>query len=165
MENFSTYGTSTAWSESPACEWGEVTDTTPLLQLKQRARRSLDASAFPGLVITREVSENEEHRRVISDILSRFAAEGAIARTTMHAAQCFIEALPRDRRLPTLAPDGDGGVVLAWEVPRDGRTLITLSDWIAYAVARAGTRYAEYLDDMPFDGVLVPDDLLAIIPT
>ncbi|MCM3563716.1 hypothetical protein [Hydrogenophaga intermedia] len=81
----------------------------------------------------------------------------------MRAAQGFINALPRGRTLPKLAPDGEGGVVLAWEVPNRGRTLITIADWEAYAVSDAGTKQAQYFDDMPIDGI-IPDSLLSVIP-
>lgn len=164
MDDFGGSDTSTGFDFSPTSIWGEFSHPATLPRPRKRhvARRS-DASALPGVAITADVTENEEQRRTLIGILSRFALEREISRTSMHAAQCFVEALPRSKTLPKVSPDGDGGVLFAWSVPGDARTLITVADWMLYAVARAGTLDAQYFEDISFDEGVIPDELLAVI--
>jgi len=117
------------------------------------------SDALPGEVMTEEVLENENQRRILIGIFGRFAAEDQISRATARAAEKLIDALPRDAVLPVVSLDGEGGVVMAWALPGRARTLATLADGVLWVVARAGTPQAEYLPETPFDGVL-PDGLL-----
>lgn len=158
MYDFSGYSGSTTWDSI-----GEFADASYAPRVQRPSKRRAEASALVGVAITAAVTKNEEERRTIADILSRLAVERYISKTSMHTAQCFIEALPQGKHLPKISPDGEGGVLFAWAVAGHGRTLITLSDWMAYAVADAGTPAARYLSDTPFEGVIA-DELLAVIP-
>ena len=60
-------------------------------------------------------------------------------------------------------PDGEGALTLAWSVPGQGRTIVTVADGTLYVVGNAGTLHATYLPDVDFTGAL-PEDLLALIP-
>lgn len=128
-----------------------------------RMRRRGSVGALPGIVITAEISENEEHRRTLRGMFARLTSGRLLSQDAMYAAEGFLEALPRHKQLPRVAPDGEGGLLMAWDVPGEGRTLITVGDWVLYAVARAGTAQAHYFDDTPFEEV-IPDELLAAIP-
>jgi hypothetical protein len=130
---------------------------------RRGSRSDSTASAFPGVAITPAVAENQERRRVLLQVIGRFAAEGQISRTTLHAAEAFLEALPQTAQLPKVAPDSEGGVLMAWSVPGQPRTLITVADCTLHAVARAGTAQAAYFPDIPFDGT-VAREVLDLIP-
>lgn len=160
MNEYRSFGTSVDRDYAPASMWAGF-DEMPVLRPPMQ-RQAKPSSALPEAVITDEISENEQQRRTLSSILARFAAERQITRTSMHAAEAFIEALPRVKKLPKVAPDGEGGVLMAWE-RRQGRTLVTVADWMLYVVAKAGTPWAFYLDDMTFDEN-IPSDVLTVIP-
>jgi hypothetical protein len=96
-------------------------------------------------------------------VVSRLLAAGEISRTTFHAVAAFVEALPRSKCLPKVTSDGEGGLTMAWTVPGQNRTLITLADWTLYAVFQAGSPEAEYLPDVPFAGIIA-DEILTVIP-
>lgn len=161
MNQFASAGTATSFMPDLFGSWTEL----PRPLWKARGRRGTTSiSAFPGLAITAAVSEDEQNRRTLNSVLIRFASERLITRTTLRAAECFIEALPRGRKLPKVCPDEEGGLTMAWDVPGRGRTIITLSEWMVYAVANAGTLDSQYFDDSPFDGGVIDDEILTVIP-
>jgi hypothetical protein len=86
-----------------------------------------------------------------------------ISHASLTLAEEVLEALPRAKRLPTVSPDGEGGLTLAWSVPGKGRTLVTIAEDALCVVGNAGTQQAAYLPDIAFIGAL-PDELLALIP-
>jgi hypothetical protein len=164
MDEYRSFDTSTDTDYAAPSAWAELYEQAPARRAPTRQGwRASTTSALPGVAITPEVSENEQHRRTLLSVLSRFAAERSITRTTMHATESFIDALPRGKQLPKVTPDGDGGLLMAWDVPNQARTLATIADWMVYTVVRAGTPQAMYFEDMPFDGVIA-DQLLAVIP-
>jgi hypothetical protein len=149
---------------SISTESANVAERTAIRPRPARIRPSASSlSALPGVAITAEVSASREQQRTLAGIFWRLQATKRISPTTYQYAQWFVRALPRDYRLPTVSPDGDGGLQMAWEVPNSGRTLITLNDSVICGVAGAGTPGASYLDDVSFDGV-IGDAFLAIIP-
>jgi hypothetical protein len=162
MDDYTSYGTSTDVDYAAPSVWAEFYETPRRSPQPKRATRS-GTNALPEVVLTEEVSENERKRRTLAGIFAKFAADKEITRSTMYAAETFIEALPRNKDLPQVAPDGEGGLTLAWTVHGHGRTVIALADWMLYPVARAGTNQALYLNDAAFSGV-IPDDVLALIP-
>lgn len=151
-------GTAAEWSSPSA--WADVVRIVLPIARKRNQR---DASALPGEAITAAISENERQRRTLVGILVRMAAARDITRTAFHTAESFLDALPRNKGLPKVIPDGEGGLVMAWAFPGQPRTLVTLADWTLYPVVRAGSPQAAYLPDTPFDGV-IPDEVLAVIP-
>ena len=126
-------------------------------------KRSSTAAALPGQAITAAVVELQERRRTLIGVIARFANEGEISKPTLQAAVAFLDGIPNLSVLPKVAADSDGGVLMAWSVPGQARTLVTVADGMVHAVARAGTAEATYFPDMPFDGT-VPAEVLQIIP-
>ena len=161
---------STAWEEtgpsSAGGGWRHALDSSAFM-IKEVERApapsALDSGAFPGELLTEAVADNVDDRRVLWRIFGKLAKGERITRRTLVSLQGFLEALPRAKRLPTVSPDGEGGLTLAWPVPGQGRTLVTVADDRLYTVGNAGRLQATYLPDVDFTGTL-PDELLALIP-
>jgi hypothetical protein len=127
---------------------------------------SVFMSDFPvlaGVAITDQVLQSLRDREILDAVLRRLVDQGTVTRDSQRAAMSFVGALPVDKQLPRVAPDGDGGVLMAWDDLNDGSTVITVSEGMIYPVARAGTANVEYLNDMHFYDV-VPEAALSIIP-
>lgn len=122
-----------------------------------------DSGALPGELLTEAVAANLEDRRVLLGVFRRLAGDASITLPTHVSLSKFLEALPRAKRLPTVSPDGEGGLTLAWPMHGRGRTLITVANGILYVVGNAGTAQATYMPDVDLKGTL-PDELLALIP-
>lgn len=151
-----------AFSHSPARQFRSRADPRRCANRVTNPENFL-ATALPGERLTAAVMQNHEQRRVLLRVLARFGAEGMISMSTLQAAELFVQAFPRGKQLPIVAPDGDGGVLMAWAVPGQGRTLVTVADSMLFVVSRAGAPDAEYLPDLTFDGVIA-EEVLAIIP-
>ena len=143
---------------------GVATDSSAFgVAAPQPTQATVSAEALPGEALTPAVSANIDERRTLQGVFRTFARYGAIGQGTLASLERFLDALPRAKHLPTVAPDGEGGLTLAWAVPGHGRTLVTVEDSTLYVVANAGTHGAHYLPDLDFAGAL-SDELLALIP-
>jgi len=65
--------------------------------------------------------------------------------------------------MPKISPDGEGGLLMAWETHGD-LVIAVLDGWRIHLVAAATTPHARYLDDLPFDGEQIPKAILESIP-
>lgn len=79
-------------------------------------------------------------------------------------AQRFLTALPSNRELPKVAPDGEGDVLFVWEPPQ-GDCIVTVQHNLLHMVDRPGTRFAAHFDSVPFAGFHIPISILHAIPT
>lgn len=123
-----------------------------------------DHAVIPGQAISKTLMERERTLRSLTNMISQFADEGfswptgepvRVSPITAEAAYRLLELLPDKIALPKVAPDEDGDLVFAWET--DGRTdLLVVDGWQLHAVANAGTRQAQYYDDIDFGGKVLP---------
>ncbi len=122
------------------------------------------------------VEYGPNHSRQSSDIrlgpllrlVGRFRDEGypcdmdsevsRITPETAEAASQFLRLVPQNSALPKIAPDGENGLVMAWDL-LDGLVLLTIDGWVLHAVAAAATPWARYYDDMSFDGHTIPSKI------
>ncbi len=79
-------------------------------------------------------------------------------------AQGFLEVLPTDRELPRVAPDGDGGLYMAWENPGQPTVVVGIVDNEVYGVVAPGTPESRHIPEEEFDGENVPPEILTAIP-
>ena len=86
-----------------------------------------------------------------------------ISNLTCGYAEKFLAVLPKGKVLPKIAPDGEGGLVMAWEAP-EATTLITVDGAYLSAVFGAGLPHAIYIDPIIFDGPRIPNEILHVIP-
>jgi hypothetical protein len=75
----------------------------------------------------------------------------------------FLSALPSNRSLPKVAPDGEGDILFVWEPP-NGNCVVTVEDQMLHLVDQPGTRYVEHVDAVPFYGRRIPISILRSIP-
>lgn len=79
---------------------------------------------------------------------------------TVVNSKCFLDILVKESiPLPKIAPDGDGGIIFAWENSKKSM-LVALQDNLISFVNNAGTPKAVYKDDLLFDSNTIPKDLM-----
>ena len=83
---------------------------------------------------------------------------------TSRTAQRFLEVLPPDRELPRVAPDGDGGLYMAWEKLGQTTVVVGIVDNAVYGVVAQGTPKSRHIPEEEFDGENVPPEILSVIP-
>ncbi len=83
--------------------------------------------------------------------------------TSRHARR-FLEALPFDRQLPKIAPDGDGGLYMAWERKDEPTVVVGVTEDVLYAVVGPGTPESRHVPEVKFDGTSIPSAILSVIP-
>jgi hypothetical protein len=83
---------------------------------------------------------------------------------TSRTAQRFLEVLPPDRELPRVAPDGDGGLYMAWGKPGQPTVVVGIVDNAVYGVVAPGTPQSRHIPEQEFDGENVPPEILSAIP-
>jgi hypothetical protein len=136
-------------------------------------RHSVSIAALPGDALTREAIGREERRRALISLVYRFAIHGlswtadqtaTIPPATAVVAEAFFDALPANKALPKISPDGEDGLMMVWEGSGDP-LLVTLDGVRLHAVIAATTPYAEYLNDVPFDCWEIPAAILTAIPS
>jgi hypothetical protein len=126
-----------------------------------------DVAVHPGEFLSPAVVERERMRNMLITSIHRFAAETAeayrITPETAEAAVALIKAFRNSMQLPKIAPDGEGGLMAVWEGEYPPIALV-VDNWKMHIVTGAATAHAEYFDDLPFDGVHLPKELLDFVP-
>lgn len=82
---------------------------------------------------------------------------------SVEAAIAFLRKLPFDCQLPKAAPDSDGDIMMVWET-LDYTMLLTIAKWRLHAAVDPGTSRSEHIDNVPFDGDLIPARILSRLP-
>jgi hypothetical protein len=83
---------------------------------------------------------------------------------TSRNAQLFLDLLPTDRELPKVAPDGDGGLYMAWERPGRPTVIVGVTGDRLFAVVNPGTAKSRHVPEARFDGSSIPGPILDVIP-
>ena len=78
-------------------------------------------------------------------------------------AQRFLKALPSNRELPKVAPDGEGDLLFVWEPPH-GNCIVTVQNNLLHMVDGPGSPYAEHIDAQDYSGDRIPIAILHAIP-
>ncbi len=125
-------------------EWVEYGDHAPIF----------DIGVMPGERATPDALANYRQRELLASVVQKFEKHAVVSSVSHEAAITFFDALPRSAPLPKVAPDGDGGLLLAWTLKSGARTLVTIDGWTLHCVSRTGTEMAEYSDDLAFDGTI-----------
>ena len=114
-----------------------------------------------------------EKRSALKDLITGLTKEpfswspddGELVRPeTSRTAQRFLEVLPTHRELPRVAPDGDGGLYMAWEKPGQTTVVVGIVDNAVYGVVAPGTPKSRHIPEEEFDGENVPPEILSVIP-
>jgi hypothetical protein len=132
----------------------------------------LAADTLPGEALSPEAVERQRKRRQLIALITRFASDGlswnadyrtALSPDTALAATAFFLRFGDAFQLPKIAPDGEGGLMLVWEGHGDP-IVGAIDNWRLHLVAGAGTPHAHYIDDVPFDGENIPEQISRRIP-
>ncbi|MQA23452.1 hypothetical protein [Rugamonas rivuli] len=127
----------------------------------------LDVAVHPGEFLSAAVVEREKTRDMLITSIRRFASETSdayrLTSETADASVALIKALRNSMRLPKIAPDGEGGLMAVWEGEHPVIALV-VDNWKMHMVTGAATDQAEYFDDLPFDGIRLPKEILEFIP-
>lgn len=129
-------------------------------------------AVLPGEAITPEVLDRRKEREMLLSLIHSFATEGfsrsfesdgKITSDTAEASKLFFGLLPFDAQTPAILPDGEGGLVVAWE-RSSNPTILIIDDWHLHVIKNATTPQAEYFENLPFDGENIPNAVLKAIP-
>lgn len=111
-----------------------------------------DAAVVPGQAASQSALEDESKRADLVRLALRFATEGfswglgtraIISRDTFRAFQVLLKNLPPGARLPRIAPETDGSLLLHWETAAHG-VLAVLEGWTLHLVEAPATPHAKY---------------------
>jgi hypothetical protein len=86
-----------------------------------------------------------------------------VSEESAKTARRFLKALPPNRELPKIAPDGEGDVLFVWEPPH-GNCIITVQRDLLHLVDHPGSPYAAHVDEQMFTGYRMPVSVLHAIP-
>lgn len=134
------------------------------------ARIETSLSGTTSAVVRRDRSGLEARLQLLRDFAAYGLswADGAQAKITgasRATAEAFLRALPDNKSLPKLSPDGEGGVMMVWEA-HNRTLLVTADESVLHTVFAAATPDAVYLNDIPFNAAkTIPREILDAIPT
>jgi hypothetical protein len=121
----------------------------------------------PGEAITQDIVERNKRFRAALSLISDFERDGfswsnssprKISPETALAAKNLLRSLGAGADLPKLAPDSEGTLAMVWE--RGNASVLILVDGDVLHLARnAATPQATYLDNLPFDGYEIPEEI------
>jgi hypothetical protein len=122
--------------------------------------------------ISSEILEYEDRKVQLQTIIDELAREApswdaepvTVDVNVVATAQRFLRALPTNRELPQVAPDGEGDLLFVWETPH-GNCILTVQNDVLHLVDNPGTQYAEHIDAQQFVGRRIPVSILHAIPT
>lgn len=131
-----------------------------------------NVAVLPGEAATVDAINREKARDALIELVQRFYSHGLswnaegnvkISSHTANSATEFIRLLPSYVALPRISPDGEDGLLMAWECSNN-LVIAVLDGRCIHLVSAATTPHAQYLDDIPFDGKQIPDKILKLLP-
>lgn len=137
-----------------------------------------DASLYgPGVKhvvygdLSSESLEYEDRKVRLQTIIEQMVVEApswdgepaTISNEAAETALRFLKALPSNRELPKVAPDGEGDVLFVWEPPH-GNCIVTVQGGLLHMVDRPSTVNSEHIDGQRFAGYRIPISILHAIP-
>jgi hypothetical protein len=162
-------------AEERISRWWSRRATSPLVEIERREELTLqeplpvDVAALPGRNLTMELLEREAEKRKLKSLIEHLFHQPLswgldeptkLTWGTQLATLRLIDLLPDDIALPQVAPDGEGGIALHWEMPDHRHHLGGVDGWRLHFVLDAGQAHARYLDDVQFNGDAIPDVVL-----
>ncbi len=131
-----------------------------------------DAGAYSGEIATLPAAARERTILTLRGLLHRFQTIGfshgvgqqhKISRSSEEAANAILACLPENRSLPTISPDDEAGVIMAWK-SNTKTVLLTVDSWTLHLVRAPASSNSDYIDDVFFDGDTLPNEVVAAIP-
>lgn len=121
--------------------------------------------------ISSAILDYEDRKLLLRTIIDRMVKDAPSWDSngaTVHAlsastAQRFLSAIPANRELPKVAPDGEGDILFVWEPPQ-GDCIVTVQHNLLHLVDQPGTRFAAHIDGQQFAAFHIPISILHAIP-
>ena len=126
-----------------------------------------------GIAATKDALRREQDRSAMCATIDKFARHGLswshydstrITQETRASANVLVSSLSQSKQLPKIAPDGDGSLMLLWENGNQS-VLLTVDGWKMHVVFSPATPAATYIENIPYDGVTLPSEVFAAIPS
>ena len=114
---------------------------------------------------------HERTRQALMKLVFSFKTEGlsfddrheyVADSVSAEAAVAFIRHIPKEYRLPKVAPDDEGDIIMVWE--DDKTALLNVEGWKLHFVANPATPNSEHFPEVNFDGEAIPYALLDRLP-
>ena len=166
-------GPTPRWTPGKGLHGGIWTSwTSELFNYQGITASVVDAAVYPGRAVDDKTLTKERERAALGRLIERFRVEGfswsgsdgTINDATSEAARALLNALPVEVKLPRIAPDGEGNLLMLWQGAANA-CLIVVSGWKLHLVENPTTPQAKYLDDVAFDGEIVPTEILTSLPS
>lgn len=146
--------------------------TTEIKVMEQvEVERDFDAVAYAGEDSAPRWFEHQSRRTALLELLESFrqhaptwdATETFVTDGSLMTARIFIQALPENRQLPQVAPDGEGDILLRWP-PERGDLIVTIEHGLFHVVVNVSTDRSQHIDAVPLLTDRIPPAILAYIP-
>lgn len=114
---------------------------------------------------------HERTRRALMNLVFSFKTEGLsfddrleymANSVSTEAAVAFIRQIPKEYRLPKVAPDDEGDIIMVWE--GDKTVLLNVEGWRLHFVVDPATPKSTHFPEVIFDGEAIPYALLDRLP-
>lgn len=108
-------------------------------------------------------------KQEIKNLIGKFEGEGSIfapnfvSPDVAQNAKKFIDLIPLDRKLPKVDADGEGAMMFLWP-DSELRVLVVVEADRLHIAFNATVPEAEYIPELPFDGTVLPEVLVANLP-
>jgi hypothetical protein len=174
-----TYGSVTVLEIEPDFAFGNVrigvpSDCENPRRLFRRPKRDegADPTALPGDAIQPVSIERYRDQTSLLSLLVSFtkrgleSSSGSMLRLSPDAAEAgkeFLSSLRNNKKLPRIAPDDDGNLVMVW-AQAAGSLIAVIDGRQVNAISGATTDAADYMAPLPYEGGLIPQALLDRIP-
>jgi len=111
-----------------------------------------------------KVNHEKQIARLV-DLVGRLEAltENKIEPEVLHSAKSFLLNLPKTHETPKVAPDGEGGIIFAWEVGKTVRILSVDSLCLHLVIINKG-QSTSYLEDIDYEEGKIPELILDNLP-
>ena len=130
-----------------------------------------DLAVFPGSAASSGVRSAQHSRLMLSRLIDKLSEDGfafdadhleRVSPPSRDAANAVVNLLPDEGVFPKIAPDGEGAIALHFETG-ESHVIVIVDGWNLHLVRNAATPEAEYFDDIPFDGVSLPQQLIGVL--
>jgi hypothetical protein len=134
-------------------------------------KTKVDASDYADFDVSEERSKTERHRRRLLSLITRMADDALsfgsesvnVSRLAAATAIRFLEALPVNRKLPKVSPDGEGDLLFVWDDTRES-CYITVEHDRLHLLLNPGKEKVSHVDNVQFIGQHIPLSVLPHIP-
>lgn len=148
-----------------------IREDESLIDIFEFGLRESDSAVLPGMLPTIEIINARRKKERLKHVIEKFASAEfglffdesmRIGKNVLNSALALVDLLPNEKSLPKVAPDGEGGVLLAWQTTHGEHICIVDAEKI-HLVIKAGSEDAEYLDDIPFKGKELPGAIVQML--